>query len=112
MGPPGPRAGSIGLGIGNFAKPGGSFSMGSFATPGGTGKPSEELFAASNRAVSVGGAGAPAPLSPIAHHPWSAPPVKVWWTDVHQPHMPHGASGARGAPTAIRRQATVTSSTA
>ncbi|KZP05638.1 hypothetical protein FIBSPDRAFT_1053990 [Athelia psychrophila] len=62
MGPPGPRAGSIGLGIGNFAKPGGSFSMGNFATPGETGKSSEERFAASNRAVSVGGAGAPAPF--------------------------------------------------
>ncbi|KZP27943.1 hypothetical protein FIBSPDRAFT_927902 [Athelia psychrophila] len=31
------RAGSIGLGIGNFAKPGGSLSMGNFATPDGTG---------------------------------------------------------------------------
>ncbi|KZP29703.1 hypothetical protein FIBSPDRAFT_178163 [Athelia psychrophila] len=36
MGPPGPRAGSIGLGIGSFAKPGGSFSISNFATPGGT----------------------------------------------------------------------------
>ncbi|KZP29676.1 ARM repeat-containing protein [Athelia psychrophila] len=62
MGPPGPRAGSIGLGIGNFAKPGGSFSMGNFATPGATGKSSEERFAASNRAVSVGYASAPAPF--------------------------------------------------
>ncbi|KZP09261.1 hypothetical protein FIBSPDRAFT_938560 [Athelia psychrophila] len=102
MGPPGPLAGSIGLGIGNFAKPGGSFSMGNFATPGGTGKSSEERFAASNRAVSVGGAGAPAPFG--HHHPWSAPPAKVVvgrWVPTAR-----GASGARSAPTATRRQGT------
>ncbi|KZP02568.1 hypothetical protein FIBSPDRAFT_1055788 [Athelia psychrophila] len=62
MGPSGPRAGSIGLGIGNFAKPSGSFSMGNFATPDGTGKPSEGRFVASNRAVPVGCDGAPAPF--------------------------------------------------
>ncbi|KZP04906.1 hypothetical protein FIBSPDRAFT_903919 [Athelia psychrophila] len=58
----GPRAGSIGLDISNFAKPGGSFSMGNFATPGATGKSSKERFAVSNRAVSVGYASAPAPF--------------------------------------------------
>ncbi|KZP29644.1 hypothetical protein FIBSPDRAFT_986962 [Athelia psychrophila] len=99
MGPPAPRAGSIGLGIGNFAKPGGSFSMGNFATPSGTGKSSEERFAASNRAASVGGAGAPAPFG--RPPPMPAPPAKVVvgrWAPTAR-----GASGQQGArPPAAR----------
>ncbi|KZP29680.1 ARM repeat-containing protein [Athelia psychrophila] len=44
----------LGLGIGNFPKPGSSSSIGKFATTGVTGKSSEERFAVANRAASVG----------------------------------------------------------